>query len=70
MVIKIITFNIRYDKPDPGNFAWEVRKNAVGNLIYRNVGRRPALSCKGASYGNAKPCYNKITSVLVIGRKH
>ena len=34
MVIKIITFNIRYDKPDPGNYSWEVRKNAVANLIY------------------------------------
>lgn len=34
MVIKIISFNIRYDKPDPGNCAWEVRKNAVANLIY------------------------------------
>ena len=34
MVIKIITFNIRYDKPDHGNHAWEVRKNAVASLIY------------------------------------
>ncbi|WP_293149652.1 endonuclease/exonuclease/phosphatase family protein [Okeania sp. SIO2C9] len=34
MVIKIITFNIRYDKPDPGNHRWEVRKNAVASLIY------------------------------------
>lgn len=33
MVIKIITFNIRYDKPDPGNYRWEVRKNAVVSLI-------------------------------------
>ncbi len=33
MVIKIITFNIRYDKPDPKNYAWEVRKNAVASLI-------------------------------------
>ncbi|MEB3342317.1 endonuclease/exonuclease/phosphatase family protein [Okeania sp.] len=36
MVIKIITFNIRYDKPDLGNFSWEVRKNAVVNLIYEH----------------------------------
>ncbi|MDJ0557471.1 MAG: endonuclease/exonuclease/phosphatase family protein [Microcoleaceae cyanobacterium MO_207.B10] len=34
MVIKIISFNIRYDKPDPGNNAWWVRKNAVASLIY------------------------------------
>ncbi|NEN90438.1 MAG: endonuclease/exonuclease/phosphatase family protein [Okeania sp. SIO3H1] len=34
MGIKIITFNIRYDKPDPGNYRWEVRKNAVASLIY------------------------------------
>lgn len=33
MVIKIISFNIRYDKPDPGNYAWQVRKNAVASLI-------------------------------------
>ncbi|MDY7006771.1 MAG: endonuclease/exonuclease/phosphatase family protein [Cyanobacteriota bacterium] len=33
MVIKIITFNIRYDKPDSGNYRWEVRKNAVASLI-------------------------------------
>ena len=34
MVIKIITFNIRYDKPDPGNFSWQFRKNSVASLIY------------------------------------
>ncbi len=34
MIIKIITFNIRYDKPDLGQYQWQVRKNAVANLIY------------------------------------
>lgn len=31
--MKIMTFNLRYDKPDLGNNAWTVRKDAVAHLI-------------------------------------
>lgn len=33
MNIKVMTFNLRYDKPDLGNQAWQVRKIAVAALI-------------------------------------
>lgn len=31
--MKIITFNLRLDKPDPGNNAWTFRRNLVAQLI-------------------------------------
>jgi endonuclease/exonuclease/phosphatase family metal-dependent hydrolase len=31
--IKVMSLNLRYDKPDPGNNAWTVRKEAVAALI-------------------------------------
>jgi endonuclease/exonuclease/phosphatase family metal-dependent hydrolase len=31
--IKVMSLNLRYDKPDPGNKAWTVRKAAVAALI-------------------------------------
>lgn len=33
MKIRVMTFNLRYDKPDLGNCAWKVRKDAVASLI-------------------------------------
>ncbi|MEQ8962587.1 MAG: endonuclease/exonuclease/phosphatase family protein [Coleofasciculus sp. C2-GNP5-27] len=33
MNIKIITFNIRYDKPDPNNQDWRIRRDAIAALI-------------------------------------
>ncbi|HEY9653266.1 MAG TPA: hypothetical protein V6C95_21585 [Coleofasciculaceae cyanobacterium] len=33
MKIKVITLNLRYDKPDPGDYAWTIRKQAVTALI-------------------------------------
>ena len=33
MKIRVITFNLPYDKPDLGNCAWKVRKDAVASLI-------------------------------------
>lgn len=33
MDIKVMSFNLRYDKPDPGDNAWTVRKKAVARLI-------------------------------------
>ncbi|HAG82800.1 MAG TPA: endonuclease/exonuclease/phosphatase [Cyanobacteria bacterium UBA12227] len=33
MNLKLITLNLRYDKPDRGNNAWIVRKNAIAALI-------------------------------------
>ena len=33
MEIKVMSFNLRYDKPDPGENAWTVRKEAVASLI-------------------------------------
>jgi endonuclease/exonuclease/phosphatase family metal-dependent hydrolase len=33
MEIKVMSFNLRYDKPDPGDQAWAVRKEAVAALI-------------------------------------
>lgn len=33
MKIKIITFNIRYDKPDPDNQDWRIRRDAIAALI-------------------------------------
>lgn len=33
MEIRVMSFNLRYDKPDPGNHAWMVRKHAVAALI-------------------------------------
>ncbi|MBZ8178662.1 endonuclease/exonuclease/phosphatase family protein [Oscillatoria salina] len=35
MQLKVITFNIRYDKPDPGENNWQVRKKAIASLIDR-----------------------------------
>ena len=35
--MKIISFNLRYDKPDPGDCAWSIRKNAVAALIYQEI---------------------------------
>ncbi len=33
MELKVISLNLRYDKPDPGKNAWAVRKEAVAALI-------------------------------------
>lgn len=33
MNIKVMSFNLRYDKPDTGNYAWTVRKDAVAALF-------------------------------------
>ncbi|NJL81780.1 MAG: endonuclease/exonuclease/phosphatase family protein [Chloroflexaceae bacterium] len=33
MNLKIISFNIRYDKPDPDQYNWQVRKKAIAALI-------------------------------------
>jgi endonuclease/exonuclease/phosphatase family metal-dependent hydrolase len=33
MELRVMSFNLRYDKPDPGNHAWTVRKQAVAALI-------------------------------------
>jgi endonuclease/exonuclease/phosphatase family metal-dependent hydrolase len=33
MEIKVMSFNLRYDKPDPGENAWTVRKEAAASLI-------------------------------------
>jgi len=33
MNIRIITFNIRYDKPDPDNQDWRIRRDAIAALI-------------------------------------
>ncbi|MGC9526761.1 MAG: endonuclease/exonuclease/phosphatase family protein [Limnospira sp.] len=38
--MKIITFNLRYDKPDPGNNSWNLRRKAVATLISRH---QPAI---------------------------
>jgi endonuclease/exonuclease/phosphatase family metal-dependent hydrolase len=35
MQLKIITLNLRYDKPDQGNNAWTVRKEAIADLILK-----------------------------------
>ncbi len=36
MTLAIIAFNLRYDKPDPGNNAWNVRKDAVAAIIRKH----------------------------------
>lgn len=33
MKISVMSLNLRYDKPDLGNHAWAIRKDAVGSLI-------------------------------------
>jgi endonuclease/exonuclease/phosphatase family metal-dependent hydrolase len=33
MELKVMSFNLRYDKPDLGKNAWTVRKDAVAALI-------------------------------------
>ena len=33
MYLKLITLNLRYDKPDSGNNAWTVRRNAIADMI-------------------------------------
>lgn len=38
--MKVITFNLRYDKPDPGNNSWKLRRKAVATLISRH---QPAI---------------------------
>lgn len=38
--MKVITFNLRYDKPDPGNNSWKWRRKAVATLISRH---QPAI---------------------------
>jgi endonuclease/exonuclease/phosphatase family metal-dependent hydrolase len=35
-VLKVMTFNIRYDNPDDGENAWKVRKNYVAGIIKNN----------------------------------
>lgn len=37
MTIKIMTFNLRYDKPDWGNQAWPARKQAVATIISQEL---------------------------------
>lgn len=32
-LMKIVTFNVRYDKPDPGNGAWIWRRRVIAQLI-------------------------------------
>ncbi|QIZ70750.1 endonuclease/exonuclease/phosphatase family protein [Oxynema aestuarii] len=36
-ILKIATFNLRYDKPDPGNCAWSRRREVVAELILREA---------------------------------
>ncbi|ACK70714.1 Endonuclease/exonuclease/phosphatase [Gloeothece citriformis PCC 7424] len=33
MLLKLITFNIRYDKPDPDDHNWKVRRKAIASVI-------------------------------------
>lgn len=33
MVLKIISFNFRYDKPDPDEHNWKVRRKAIASLL-------------------------------------
>lgn len=33
MQLRVMSFNIRFDKPDPGEFNWRVRRNAIAALI-------------------------------------
>lgn len=33
MTNRLVTLNIRYDKPDPGDFAWSMRRTAVAALL-------------------------------------
>ncbi len=33
MSLKIVTFNVRYDKPDPEQQNWQVRRDAVASLL-------------------------------------
>lgn len=33
MQLTVMTFNLRYDKPDPGETNWQVRKSAIAQLI-------------------------------------
>jgi hypothetical protein len=33
MKLRVMTFNLRYDKPDLGNCAWKFRASAVASLI-------------------------------------
>ena len=35
-VLKVMTFNIRYDNPDDGENAWKARKNYVAGIIKNN----------------------------------
>ncbi|HEV3143939.1 MAG TPA: endonuclease/exonuclease/phosphatase family protein [Gemmataceae bacterium] len=35
MAITVMTFNLRYDKPDPGDCAWTVRRDLVAERIRR-----------------------------------
>jgi endonuclease/exonuclease/phosphatase family metal-dependent hydrolase len=35
MAITVMTFNLRYDKPDPGERAWSVRRDVVAERIRR-----------------------------------
>lgn len=37
MEIKVITLNLRYDKPDPDDYAWRIRKQAVAALITHSM---------------------------------
>jgi hypothetical protein len=32
-MIRVMSFNLRYDKPDLADFAWKIRKNAAASLI-------------------------------------
>ncbi len=35
MKLKIISFNLRYDKPDRGNKAWTVRRDTVAATVWQ-----------------------------------
>lgn len=33
MQLTVMTFNLRYDKPDPGDTNWQIRKSAIAQLV-------------------------------------
>jgi len=62
MKLKIISFNLRYDKPDRGNNAWTVRRDAVAATVKQAepdlIGspRRPGPpTARSADWGNSLP---------------
>ena len=62
--MKIVSFNLRYDKPDPGNRAWTVRKNAVAALIFQElpdiIGTQEAKAHQRSDLHHLLPEYQSI----------